>query len=138
MSVGTKKKFVGLYYFLAFLFIALLPQSIQAQSATVNVSSVSELKSAINSLISNETILLADGIYDLTGTLYLPPNISNVTIKGASGHRDAVVIRGNGMSGTIPFGFWANNVNGVTFANVTIRDFQQHGIILNGRVDNPA
>ena len=42
------------------------------------------------------------------------------------------------MSGTIPFGFWANNVNAVTFANMTIRDFQQHGIILNGGVDNPV
>ena len=74
----------------------------------------------------------------MNGTLYLPRNLSNVTVKGASGNREAVVIKGPGMADpTVPFGFWADNINGITFQDMTIRDFNQHGIILNGRVDNP-
>jgi hypothetical protein len=102
------------------------------------VATVAELQSAVSKLTSNQTLLLADGTYHLDATLYLPQNISNVTIRGGSGNRAAVIVKGNGMSGTVPFGFWADNVNGVTFANMTIRDFSQHGVILNGGVNNPV
>jgi len=74
----------------------------------------------------------------LSATLYLPQNISNVTIKGASGNREAVIIKGPGMSNsTVPFGFWLDNVAGATFQDMTIRDFNQHAIIANGGVDSP-
>jgi len=39
---------------------------------------------------------------------------------------------------TVAFAFWADNVDGVTFQDMTIRDFNQHAIILNGGVDNPV
>jgi hypothetical protein len=82
---------------------------------------------------------LLDGTYNLTGTLYLPQSISNVTIKGASGNRDAVVIKGPGMTNsTIPFGFWVDNISGVMFQDMTIRDFHQHAIIANGGVNSPV
>ncbi len=82
--------------------------------------------------------MLADGTYNLNGTLYLPQNISNVTIKGASGNRDTVIIKGPGMTNsTVSFGFWADNINGITFQDMTIRDFNQHAIILNGNVNSP-
>jgi hypothetical protein len=38
---------------------------------------------------------------------------------------------------TVPFGFWADNISGVIFQDMTIRDFYQHAIILSGGVDNP-
>jgi hypothetical protein len=38
---------------------------------------------------------------------------------------------------TVPFGFWADNINGITFQDMTIRDFYQHAIILNGNVSSP-
>ena len=108
-------------------------------SSGINVSSVSGLQSAIAGLASNQTILLADGTYNLSGTLYLPQNISNITIKGASGNREAVVVKGPGMNNsTVPFGFWLDNVAGVIFQDMTIRDFNQHGIIANGGVDSPV
>ena len=109
------------------------------QGSTINVSNVPTLQSAITGLTSNKTILLADGTYNLTGTLYLPQNLSNVTIQAASGNREAVIIKGPGMTNsTVPFGFWADNINGITFQDLTIRDFNQHGIILNGNVSNPV
>jgi hypothetical protein len=116
-----------------------LPPTTQPPSSSVNVSNVSGLQSAIAGLTSNKTILLADGTYNITGTLYLPQNVSNVAIKGVSGNRDAVIIRGPGMTNSsVAFGFWADNVNGVTFQDMTIRDFNQHAIILNGGVDSPV
>jgi hypothetical protein len=115
------------------------PSTAPPPSSSVNVSNVSGLQSAIAGLTSNVTILLADGTYNLTDTLYLPQNISNVTIKGASGNRDAVIIKGPGMTNSaIAFGFWADNVSGITFQDITIRDFNQHAIILNGGVDSPV
>ncbi len=115
------------------------PATSPPPSSGVSVSNVSGLKAAIAGLTSNATVLLADGTYNLTDTLYLPQNISNVTIKGASGNRDAVIIKGPGMTNSaVSFGFWADKVNGITFQDMTIRDFNQHAIILNGGVENPV
>ena len=119
--------------------VTVTPASSPPPSSSVKVSNVSGLQSAIAGLTSNATVLLADGNYNLTSTLYLPQNISNITIKGASGNRDAVVIKGPGMTNSsISFGFWADNVNGITFQDMTIRDFSEHAIILNGGVDSPV
>jgi hypothetical protein len=50
-----------------------------------------------------------------------------------------VIIKGPGMSNTsVSFGFWADNINGIIFQDMTIRDIYQHAIILNGSVDNPV
>ena len=109
------------------------------QGSTISISNVSALQSAIAALTSNQTIALADGTYNLTGTLFLPQNLSNVTIKGASGNRDGVIIKGPGMGNSIvPFAFWADNILNITFQDMTIRDINQHAIILNGGVNNPV
>jgi hypothetical protein len=128
--------FLVLLSFTLLVVVCLTPLA-HAQSQT-NVATAAELQSAVSKLTSNQVLILADGTYNLNAPLYLPQNVSNVTIKGASGNRAAVIVKGNGMSGTVLFGFWADNVNGVTFANMTIRDFSQHGIILNGGVNKPA
>jgi hypothetical protein len=106
--------------------------------STVTVSTLSQLQSAISNLQSGQTVLISPGTYTLSDALYLPQNLSNVTIKGSTGNRDQVIIQGAGMSGTVQYGFWADNVNGITFADMTIRNVAQHGIILNSGVDNPV
>ncbi len=103
---------------------------------TVNVSTIDQLKTAVANLTSNQTIVLANGTYNLTDALYLPQNISNVTIKGSG--RDTTIVQGNGMTGNINFGFWMDNVKGVTISDMTIRNISQHGIIANSGVDNPT
>src|SRR3989344_3240732 len=106
-------------------------------AGTVNVSTLTQLQNAINSLTSVQTISIAAGTYNLINSLYIPQNISNVTIKGATGNRDTVIIKGPGMNNSaVAFGFWADNINGLTFADMTIRDINQHAIIANGGVDN--
>lgn len=107
----------------------------------VNVSTVAQLQSAVSAMTSNKTIVIAPGTYNLTSTLYVNGTFSNVTIRGASNNRDDVVIVGKGMGiedAIVPFGIWTGgNVNGITIANLAIRDVYQHPIILNAGTQSP-
>lgn len=103
----------------------------------INVSTLSQLQNAVSSLKSGQTIVVQPGTYNLTGPLYFPQNISNVGIRGATNNRDDVVIRGNGMAGTVTFGIWVGNLQGITIANLTLKDFSQDGIILNAGAQAP-
>jgi len=70
-----------------------------AHAATVTVSTASQLQNAVsdaNAVGGNTTIMVADGTYQLTDTLYV--NAPNVTIAGQSGSRDKVIIQGDAMS----------------------------------------
>jgi hypothetical protein len=102
----------------------------------VNVSSVSELQNAVANLNSNTTILIADGTYDLTSTLVINGGVSDVSIRGASGNQDGVILRGRGMSnssyGNTPHGFLIGNSNNVLIADLTIRDFYFHNVQIQG------
>lgn len=75
--------------------------SADAQTTSVTVTNEVELQGAVataNAAGGNTTILLQDGTYDLTDTIYV--NTPNVTIAGASGNRQSVVIQGDAMSST--------------------------------------
>ena len=107
----------------------------------VNVSTEAQLQSAVRSLTSNTTIVIAPGTYVLTRTLYVK-GVTNVGIRGASANSDDVVLIGPGMSqanyGEVPFGIWTGDgVDGITIANVTIRNFYFHPIIFNAGTENP-
>ena len=60
----------------------------------ITVTTVSELQSAVNDPTPNTTILVADGTYELQG-IYLWFDTPGVTLRSASGNREAVVIDGN-------------------------------------------
>jgi hypothetical protein len=65
-----------------------------------------------------------------------------VALRGASGNADDVVLVGPGMTnanyGNAPFGVWTGgNVQGVTIAGLTIRDFYYHPIIFNAGTQSP-
>jgi hypothetical protein len=105
----------------------------------VNVTSESQLRAAVSSLASNTTILVAPGTYVLRDALYVNGTFANVAIRGVSGNADDVVLAGPGMNNaSVPFGIWVGgNVNGITIANVTIRDIYNHPIILNAGTQSP-
>lgn len=70
-----------------------------AQATSVTVSNAAELQNAVaaaNSAGGNRTILLQDGTYTLSDTLYV--NAPNVIIAGQSGVRENVVVQGDAMS----------------------------------------
>jgi hypothetical protein len=108
----------------------------------VNVSTEGQLQQAVRSVTSDTTILIAPGTYQLTSTLYVNGSLRNVSIRGASGNRDDVVLAGPGMTnaayGPTPHGIWTGGgVQNVTIANLTLRDFYFHCVILNAGTTAP-
>ncbi|MEO7275381.1 MAG: right-handed parallel beta-helix repeat-containing protein [Vicinamibacterales bacterium] len=109
--------------------------------AIVNVGTEVQLQAAVRTLTSNTTIVIAPGTYVLTSSLYVR-GVTNVGIRGATNDSDDVVLVGPGMSqanyGSVPFGIWAGlGVDGITIANLTIRDLYFHPIIFNDGAENP-
>jgi hypothetical protein len=104
--------------------------------SVVRVTTETQLQAAVAGLASNTTVLIAPGTYRLTRTLHIRGAISNVSLRGESGNRDDVQIVGPGMTnpsyGSAPNGIWTGGgVQGVLIANLTVRDFYFHPIILN-------
>src|SRR5204862_8250693 len=104
----------------------------------VNVSTEPQLQSALANLQNGDTVLLANGTYYLTSSLYVNGR-NNVTIRGAAGSTN-VVLAGRGMDstnyGNVPFGIWSNSTN-TTVAHLTIRDTYDNEIIFNPGAQSP-
>jgi hypothetical protein len=106
--------------------------------AVVYVSTAAELQNAVASLASNTTIIVRRGTYRLTRTLYVR-RATNVGIRGETNNPADVVIMGPGRdvwNADVPSGIWSDTSK-VLVANLTLRDFYQHGIILNAGAQEP-
>jgi hypothetical protein len=92
----------------------------------VYVSAEWELEFQLVSAASGTTIMLNPGNYYSTKTL--TPN-AGLTIRGATGNRDDVVIWGGGMNNTAVKRnvFWLIKSD-ITIADLTIRDAYYHGV----------
>lgn len=114
------------------------PQLPITGSRVVNVSTDEQLQAAMGNLRDGDTILLADGTYNLTSSLYINGR-NNVTIRGTSGSTN-VVLAGKGINnanhGGVPFGVWSNGTN-TTIAHLTIRDTWDNEIIFNPPAQSP-
>lgn len=98
---------------------AFLSLPARAQATSVTVGTVTELHNAINAANSaggNRTIMLRDGTYSINDTLYI--NAPGISIVGASGNRQAVVIQGDAMSGSARIA----NVIRVAASNFKLQD----------------
>jgi hypothetical protein len=104
----------------------------------VNVSTEAQLQTAMGNLQNGDTVLLADGAYNLTSTLYINGH-NNVTIRGTAGSTNVTLV-GKGMDnsnhGNVPFGIWSNGTN-TTIAHLTIRDTWDNEIIFNAGAQSP-
>src|SRR5215471_2761297 len=104
----------------------------------VSVSTESLLQNAMGNLQNGDTILLANGTYNLTSSLYVNSR-QNVTIRGLNGSTNVVLV-GKGMDntnyGSAPFGVWSNGTN-TTIAHLTIRDTWDNEIIFNSGAQSP-
>jgi hypothetical protein len=104
----------------------------------VNVATETQLQTAMGNLQSGDTVLLADGTYNLTSSLYVNGR-NNVTIRGTAGSTNVVLV-GKGMDntnyGNVPFGIWSNGTN-TTIAHLTIRDTWDNEIIFNSGAQSP-
>ncbi len=99
----------------------------------VSVSTVGQLQNAVAALASNSTVLIAPGTYALTQTLRIRGGISNVALRGATGNRSDVVIRGGGMATHgVDFGISVEDATDVLVANLSLGEFFYHAIQLHG------
>lgn len=114
-----------------------LPDDITGKTV-VTVSTVSELQTALiecNAAGGNYTILLEDGFYQLEDDLlYIGQNMINLSIRSASGDRDAVQIRGKGPDGAVQYIFNVAADN-FTLADLTIGNVMYHGVQIHGEAD---
>jgi len=104
----------------------------------VNIATEPQLQAAMGDLRNGDTLLLADGTYPLTQSLYVNGR-HNVTIRGTAGSTN-VVLLGKGMDnsnhGGVPVGIWSNGTN-TTIAHLTIRDTWDNEIIFNSGAQSP-
>jgi hypothetical protein len=89
----------------------------------VSVSSVAGLEDAVNGALAGDTISIADGMYNLDG-VYLRIDVPGVTLRSASGNREAVVLDGDYVTTEI-VQIVASNV---TIADLTLREAYYHPI----------
>ena len=103
------------------------------------VSNENELYNAIGNLISDDTVIIINGTYNLTSTLVInnkSTKISNITIKGQSGNRDSVKLfcPGMGVSSTnAPHVFNIYNVENLTIQDLTAGETYWHPITISGQ-----
>jgi hypothetical protein len=112
---------------------ALCPPLPAPSGQTVSVASEADLRNQAYNAASGTTILIRPGIYNMGGYLHIVH--SGISLRGASGNRDAVVLDFGGMVGGY-FGVLVE-ADDVTIADLTIRNANDHGVSIQG-VDRPV
>lgn len=101
------------------------------QGNIVRVSTVEELLKAIEEAQAGQTILVADGHYLLPR--YTEIHADNVTLRGASGHRERVILDGSRSRHIELLGVRA--CSGVTIADLTIQNIRANGFKVNSQTN---
>ena len=117
----VKRKIVIRVYLLLLCFSSLL------HADHLIVATFSEFEGALSAVVPGDTILVQDGIYHNQSTWSLQVRTDHVTIKGLSGIRENVVIRGRGMHTDQHHGFWVD-ADHVTIQDLTIQNVRNHCI----------
>ncbi len=118
------------------LALGVLAAACAAPAATTwSVSTVAQLNNAFTSYSSGDEIVIQPGTYNLS--MYLYASTPNVTIRGATGNRDDVILVGGGMNvnAGVREGL-SVSADDVTVRDLSFKDFYYHGIHL--RAENDA
>ncbi|NKC15157.1 MAG: hypothetical protein GKR94_24085 [Gammaproteobacteria bacterium] len=106
---------------------------------SIQVSNAGELAAAVKAMLSGgrRHIVLAPGRYVIPGEL-LHIRIPNVTIRGRTGNRDDVIVRGLGVQGITRQIFLVSASN-VTLRDMTVGWVKEHAVQVQGEknADNP-
>ncbi len=98
----------------------------------ITVDNVSELDAALSQASTsngNLTIELNPGTYTLTSNLlFISPNMSNLTIRGVTGNRDDVIIKGQGWDDNSVTHIFNVAADHFTVADITIGEVYYHPI----------
>ena len=96
----------------------------------IRAGSVDELLEAVEKVPPGGTILVADGHYMMPR--YFEIRTDDVTLRGASGNRDAVIIDGTQSRHGEILGITA--CRGVTIADITIQNIKWNGFKINSNI----
>ena len=102
-----------------------------AEGPTVVVADVQALIGALREVEPGQTILLTDGHYMMPH--YVQIAADNVTLRGASGHRERVIIDGAKSRDGELLGVTA--CSGVTVADLTIQNIKWNGFKINSQTN---
>lgn len=91
-------------------------------------SQVGQLMSIILNASIGDTFLLHDGIYDVPYNEYIYVRADGVTIRSASGNREAVVIDGHYNDGDYGRNLITIAASGVTIADLTVKRSYDHPV----------
>jgi hypothetical protein len=104
-----------------------------AAGATWDVSTVSALQTAVRDAQPFDHIVVQPGTYRLTSTLLL--HTPNVSLRGATGNRDEVVLVGGGMNTRGVDEGISVGADSVTLQHVTLKDFYYNAIHIRAEAD---
>ena len=102
-------------------------------AATAVVSTVPELRNAVQSAEDGDVIELADGVYawsDATSLVVIQDKAS-LTIRSQSGNRDSVVLQGQGIDSGTQFCFKLYRSPNCTIESMTLQDVYWHCVQIN-------
>ncbi len=111
----TKLFFIGVIVGLAWCLAPLATGDVVVSNATELADAITQANGG-----GDNTILLNDGTYTLGDMLYVTAD--GVTVRSASGNRDAVTIQGQGMGGGV------SHIFNVAGSNFTARDMTLQGV----------
>ncbi len=106
---------------------------------TVNVTTASQLRSALAAAQNGDIILLADGLYDLAATSHSDgttwarlSDVNDITIRSASDNPAAVTLRGAGFTlrASNMDGLWLERCARVTVRSLTFAEFGAYALKL--------
>ena len=92
----------------------------------ITVGPADDWMNTIQNVADDTEILLQDGTYTMSSTVWLWLK-NDVTIRGASGNRDAVILQGPGYGLPVHEGFGINGRN-ITIADLTMTNIRNHAI----------
>ena len=111
--------------------LAVAPPLPQPQGKIVKVATVDDLVKAIEKAQAGQTILVADGHYLMPR--YVEIREDNVTLRGASGRRERVILDGARSNHHELLGVQA--CSGVTIADLTIQNVRTNGFKINSETN---
>jgi len=114
--------------------LACLSLAAMSQGANTIVHNFQTLIQALDSASPGDSVLIQDGIYNITGTWAIQVTTDRLTIQGLSGNREAVILRGRGMHADGHHGFWVSG-NEVTIRDLTVENVRNHCIQTDIHVD---
>lgn len=129
--------------FLAALIMVASPSSAQPPCAPlpppsgtiieVQPSQANQLQAIVAGASSGTTLLLSDGLYDMSGENWLSFATPGVTMRSASGNRDAVVLDGANTTAELA----SIHASNVVIADLTLKRAYHHPIHISGSPGHP-